>query len=257
MICAGVDAGSRAIKLVLVETDDLRVIGSGMLDQGTEPDELASQLLDRVLDDAGLDCGDIDRTVATGYARGVIDRADATITEISCHACGVRHHLPDAMTVIEIGGQDSKVLRLGADGRVQDFVMNDRCAAGSGRFLEVVAGRLGVGLAGLGEMALRSRRPAAISSTCVVFAESEIIGLLSSGGAPEDIVAGVQAAIAIRVATMAGGQVKPPLVVTGGVALIPGMGAALSSALGQPATVASDPQFTGALGAAILAGRQC
>ena len=119
--------------------------------------------------------------VATGYGRKLIRVADATITEITCQAWGVRQRVPEARTIIDIGGQDSKLLRLHADGTVGDFVMNDRCAAGTGRFLELLATRLGVRLAALGELAGRSRNPAIISSMCVVFAETEIIGLLASG----------------------------------------------------------------------------
>jgi predicted CoA-substrate-specific enzyme activase len=165
----------------------------------------------------------------------------------------VRQLVPDAMTVIDIGGQDSKLMRLDGNGKVRDFAMNDRCAAGTGRFLEVVAGRLGVGLESLGRMAAKSGNPAAISSMCVVFAETEIIGLLASGTACEDIVAGVQAAIANRIIAMAGRNIDLPIIFTGGVALIPGMDTALESALGQTVTVSPDPQMTGALGAAILA----
>ncbi|HRR83015.1 MAG TPA: acyl-CoA dehydratase activase, partial [Planctomycetota bacterium] len=140
-------------------------------------------------------------------------------------------------------------------GRVLRFQMNDRCAAGTGRFLEMVAARLGVGLDTLGDMALRSSRPAPISSMCVVFAETEIIGLLAAHARPEDIVAGVQTAIVKRVVAMAGRKLAPPVVFTGGVALIPGMDRALEAALGQPVSVAPSPQMTGALGAALLAAR--
>ena len=194
--------------------------------------------------------------VATGYGRKLLTEADATITEISCQAAGVSHCLPQARTVIDIGGQDSKLLHLAAGGSITDFSMNDRCAAGTGRFLEVVAARMGVRLAGLGEMVSRSRRPAVISSMCVVFAETEIIGLLAQGATPEDIIAGVQASIAARVAAMAGRRVASPVVFTGGVALVPGMSVALGTALGEPVTVAPDPQLTCALGAAILAARK-
>jgi predicted CoA-substrate-specific enzyme activase len=196
---------------------------------------------------------DVAAIVATGYGRNAVSIANTTITEITCQAVGVHHLVPKAMTVIDIGGQDSKLLRLDASGKVRDFAMNDRCAAGTGRFLEVVAQRLGVELESLGSMASRSRNPAAISSMCVVFAETEIIGLLASGTAGEDIVAGVQAAIAARIIGMAGRNVNPPILFTGGVAMISGMDAALKAALGQPVAISPDPQMTGALGAAILA----
>ncbi len=191
--------------------------------------------------------------MATGYGRKLIGMADRTITEITCQAWGVRQAMPDARTIIDIGGQDSKFMRLNGDGTVADFVMNDRCAAGTGRFLELVAMRLGVRLASLGDLAARSQNPAIISSMCVVFAETEIIGLLASGIAPEDIVAGVQASIATRVAAMTGRDLPLPIALTGGVALVPGMEAALGAALGQPLSVAPQPQLTCAHGAAILA----
>jgi len=167
------------------------------------------------------------------------------------------HHLaPDARTIIEIGGQDSKFIVLENGGRVRDFAMNDRCAAGSGRFLEVVAARLGVDLSTLGELSRHSRQAALISSMCVVFAETEIIGLLAEGVAPADISAGVQNAIALRVAALAGRMVTQPVCFTGGVALQSGMVRALETALSCAVVVPSLPQYTGALGAAILASRQ-
>jgi predicted CoA-substrate-specific enzyme activase len=253
MIYAGIDAGSRAVKVVLLDGESLEVVGSGLADQSLAPAAVALTLLDETLCTAGLQRSDIARTVATGYARNLIGLADATITEITCHARGVRHLVPAAMTVVEIGGQDSKLLRLRPNGSLRDFAMNDRCAAGTGRFLEMVAERLEIPLDRLGGMAARSRQPAAISSMCVVFAETEIIGLLATGTAPEDVVAGVQAAIATRVAGMTAGQVTPPLVLTGGVALVSGMCEALAAVIGVKPQVAPQPQYTGALGAALLA----
>jgi len=255
MYCAGIDAGSRTIKVVVLDAESLEVVGKGLLDQGVHHDALARQLFQSVLDARGLRRQDVAHIIATGYTRAGITLADSTVTEITCHATGVRHLLPEARTVVEIGGQDSKLLWLSEDGGVRDFAMNDRCAAGTGRFLEVVAGRLEATLDSLGELACLSRKPAAISSMCVVFAETEIIGLLSSGVPREDIVAGVQTAIASRIASMAGSRLTPPVVFTGGVALVPGMGAALQTALSCPITPAPDPQMTGALGAAILAAR--
>ena len=256
MICVGIDAGSRAIKVVLMDPADLRVLGSGVAEQGVNGGERATRLLEQVLAASGAELEKIGCIVATGYGRNAIGIADATITEITCHACGVHHLMPDVRTVIEIGGQDSKFLHLDPTGAVQDFAMNDRCAAGTGRFLEVLADRLGVSIEDLGRMSERSTRPAAISSTCIVFAETEIIGLLSSGTAPEDIVAGVQNSIATRVATLAGRNAEAPVAFTGGVALVPGMKRALEAAIGRSVSVAPQPQLTGALGAAILACRR-
>lgn len=256
MIGAGIDGGSRAIKVVLWDDDRGEVVGSGVCDQGVDHDRLARELFEEVLEQSPAAAEDVGRIVATGYTRAGIPFADVTITEITCHAAGVRRRVPDAATIIEIGGQDSKLLRLQSDGTVRDFAMNDRCAAGTGRFLEVVADRLKTDLGGLGELAEASESPAPVSSMCVVFAESEIIGLLSAGTPVEDIVAGVQRSIASRVAGMLGRDLEPPVIFTGGVALVPGMVEALESVLEVPVRVAPEPQMTGALGAALLACRR-
>ena len=255
MIYAGIDAGSRAIKIVLLDAGSHEVVASGVRDQGVAQDALAGELFEQLLRDSGLHRKDVSGIVATGYARDTVSIADTTITEITCHARGVHQVLPEARTVVEIGGQDSKLLRLDADGSVRDFAMNDRCAAGTGRFLEVIADRLDVGLQELGPMARASQEPAAISSMCVVFAETEIIGLLAANTPPEDIAAGAQASIAARILAMAGRKTVPPVAFTGGVALVGGMDTALEKALGHPVAVAPHPQMTGALGAALLAAR--
>ena len=252
-ICAGIDAGSRTIKVALLEGCGLELVGWGISDQGPGQAARARELFARVLAESGVGRDEVSFVVATGYARNSVEGADTTVTEITCHARGVCHQAPEAATVIEIGGQDSKLLRLDGRGGVRDFAMNDRCAAGTGRFLEMVAERLEVGLEELGEMAGRSAEPATISSVCAVFAETEIIGLLAEGAAEEDIAAGVQQAIAERAASLAHGKVEEPVVFTGGVALVPGMERALAAALGTPVCVAADPQMTGAVGAAMLA----
>lgn len=252
MICAGIDAGSRTIKAVLVDADG-RLLASAIADQGVRQEQLARQLLTDLLREHQLEDADLARTVATGYGRHSIGFADTTVTEITCHARGVRHLVPEARTVIDIGGQDSKLILLNADGTVTDFTMNDRCAAGTGCFLEVLAKRLQVPLAELGAMTARARHPAAISSMCVVFAETEIIGLLAAGTDPEDIAAGVQRAIAGRIGTMAARKAQGPVIFTGGVARVGGMDEALEFVLGQPVALAPDPQLTGALGAALCA----
>ncbi|HUW61619.1 MAG TPA: acyl-CoA dehydratase activase [Candidatus Bathyarchaeia archaeon] len=253
MVFAGIDAGSRAVKVVLIESGQRRVLSRKMCDQGVEQEALAADLLDQALHEAGHTRADLGRIIATGYGRNRIVFADSTVTEITCHAKGVRRLDADAMTIVEIGGQDSKLIRLDGSGLVRDFVMNDRCAAGTGRFLEVVAARLGTGLEDLGRMARKSLSPAPISSMCVVFAETEIVGLLATGAAAGDIVAGVQASIAKRVVAMAGRNVDEPIYFTGGVALVTGMAEAVADALGRPVKVAQDPQYTGALGAALIA----
>jgi predicted CoA-substrate-specific enzyme activase len=253
MIFAGIDAGSRTTKIVLLDAAGRDVLAADVVDQGIEQDALAESLLDRLLQEIGVDRSQVGMVVATGYGRKLLRVADVSITEITCQAWGVHRCVPETRSIIDIGGQDSKLLRLHPDGTVADFVMNDRCAAGTGRFLELLATRLDVRLAALGDLAGRSQNPAVISSMCVVFAETEIIGLLASGVLPEDIAAGVQTSLALRVAAMAGQKVEDPIVLTGGVALVPGIAAALSRAIGRPLIVAPQPQLTCALGAAILA----
>ena len=256
MICGGIDAGSRAIKAVLFDTDRKEILSSGLADQGVEQERLATELFETLLRDAGLERSQISGVVATGYGRNAIRFAGTTVTEITCHARGVHQLAPDARTIIEIGGQDSKVIALEDGGRVRDFAMNDRCAAGTGRFLEMVASRLNMNWDQLTELGRQSKSPALISNTCVVFAETEIIGLLAEGKPLPDVVAGVQNAIATRVSGLAGRLAVPPVYFTGGVALQSGMVRALEDVLSCQVRVAPQPQFTGALGAAVLAGER-
>jgi predicted CoA-substrate-specific enzyme activase len=240
---------------VIINGDSGSILAKGIDDQGIHQESVVEELYERLLEIACAERSDVARCIATGYARNAISFADDTITEITCHARGVHHQHPATRTVIEIGGQDSKLLRLNNDGTVYDFAMNDRCAAGTGRFLEIVAQRLEMHVSELGELVEESLDPAVISSMCIVFAETEIIGLLAAGTKPADIVAGVERAIATRVITMVGRNVQLPIVFTGGVALVPGMKKALEHALEHSIDIAEEPQFTGALGAALLACR--
>jgi predicted CoA-substrate-specific enzyme activase len=195
--------------------------------------------------------------VGTGYGRNNIDIAQKSVTEIQCHARGVWHFFPTVRTIIDIGGQDSKVIRLEAGGRVSDFVMNEKCAAGTGRFLEMAGKIFKVPLAELGPISLRAKTVAQISSTCVVFAESEIISLLAEGTPYESIIRGIHCSVVSRLLGM--GQrigLVPPLVFTGGVAENRGIVAEIITQLGiqpQEIQVPTEPKYTGALGAAILA----
>ena len=194
------------------------------------------------------------RVLATGYGRRLVDFADAVVTEISCHARGALHLFPDARTVLDIGGQDSKIILLGPDGMVKDFSMNDRCAAGTGRFLELAGAILGIPLSGMGEVTRGVESPAVINSTCVVFAESEVIGLLSQGRRPEEILAGLHTALAKQIISLLGKHaIESPVIFTGGVALNGGMVRALEGILKCEIRVPPYPQTVGALGAAISA----
>ncbi|MEW6073488.1 MAG: acyl-CoA dehydratase activase [Planctomycetota bacterium] len=253
MAFAGVDAGSRTIKVVLLDDGGSAILGSAVADQGVRQAERAEELYARALGAAGLDRADVAAVVATGLGRTAIGFAARTMTEITCQARGIHHLHPAARSVIDVGGQDSKVLRLDAGGRVLDFAMNDRCAAGTGRFLEIAARLLDLPLAALGTAALGAEAFAAVTTMCAVFAETEIIGLLAAGVPPAAIAAGVQRAIAARLVALAGRRLDPPTLLTGGVALIPGMDRALAAAAGRPVAVAAMAQCTAALGAALLA----
>ncbi len=253
MKVAGIDAGSRAIKIVLYDTDQRQVLGRGICDQGIRQEALAAKALDALLAEQGLGRRHLCGILATGYGRAALSFADETATEITCHARGVREQTPEVGTVIDIGGQDSKAIWFDSRGVVRDFVMNDRCAAGTGRFLEVLAGRLGVSVEELGAQAAGSVSPTPISSTCVVFAETEIIGLLAENADPRDIAAGVLKSIATRIASMLGRRATAPVLLTGGVARVGGMPDMLAEAIGCPIRIARNPEYTGALGAALLA----
>ncbi|NIA21322.1 MAG: 2-hydroxyglutaryl-CoA dehydratase, partial [Anaerolineaceae bacterium] len=192
--------------------------------------------------------------VATGYGRGQMAMAERRITEITCHAVGVHAVAPEARSIIDIGGQDSKVIRLDARGRVEDFAMNDKCAAGTGRFLEVIAGRFDMTVDQLGRSVGQKAAPVEISSTCTVFAETEVIGLLGEGHSREAIISGLHLALARRVAAMFEQlSAQPPVAFSGGVALNPAMVTMLQKCLQVPLRVAENPQLTAALGAALLA----
>ncbi len=232
--------------------DGSSVVGRGLVDAGLDVVDAARQALDQACTAAGARPESL---CATGYGRAAVPGADHRITEITCHARGLAALLPQARSAIEIGGQDSKVLRFDARGQVADFAMNDRCAAGTGRFLEVIAARLDHDPAGFGHLA-SGGTAVPISAMCVVFAESEIVGLVAGGTPPADIAAGVIAAIASRVAALAGRLLADPVALTGGVGLLPGMAEALARATGRPVLVAPHPQFTGALGAALIAAER-
>lgn len=253
MFYAGIDAGSRTIKAVIIDGESLEIAGHGIIYQGVKQSELAKTLFNRVLAESRLRLKDIDYIVATGYGRNNLDWVDTTVTEITCHAYGVKYNDKDVRTIIDIGGQDSKLIRLDEHGCVRDFVMNDRCAAGTGYFLEIISQRLEVSLNKLGAIAAKAENPSPISSMCVVFAETEIVGLLASGESIENITAGVQISIAKRIFSMGGAKIHDKVILTGGVALIEGMDNALKKELNHNIVIAKNPQMTGALGAAIIA----
>jgi len=253
---AGVDVGSLTAKSVLMGNNG--IISYSVMDTGTNPKKAGETVFDKVLNKAGCKREEIRHIVGTGYGRVSLSFVDRTITELTCHARGAHYLDPSIRTVIDIGGQDSKVIKLNADGSMSDFVMNDKCAAGTGRFLEVMARALEVDLEAIGSFSLSSRKPSRINSTCTVFAESEVVSLLASGEEKNDIVAGLHLSVAKRVGSMAKRlNIQEKIVFAGGVAKNVGVRNALEDFLEVHFTpLGEDPQIIGALGAAVVAKEQ-
>ena len=252
MITLGIDIGSATSKCVLL-ADGEKIIASAIVNGGigTEGSEEARS---KVMSESGIQPGDIDYIVATGYGRSLYEQADAQISELSCHAIGAHAVFPGVRTVIDIGGQDVKVMALDEHGRMKDFLMNDKCAAGTGRFLEVMANVLRMPVSELEVCAARSEKPAAISNTCTVFAESEVISQLANGVSVDDLVAGICDSVARKVSGLAKRiGVVPQLCMSGGVAQNSGVRLALEAQLGEPILYSEKAQLFGALGAAIYA----
>ena len=255
MITAGIDVGSVNTKLVVFDRATQTIFCEKVVPTGPRPRETAHRVMTECRNEHKDLSGRVRGVVATGYARHVVDRVEGTITEIKAAALGIRYWHAAAHTVIDIGGQDSKVLSLDGAGKVRDFVMNDRCAAGTGHFLSVLSKTLSVPLEEFGHLSLDSRRPVPVSSLCVVMAESEILSLLAADTPVGNVIAGLHEALARRVANMAARlRVEPEVVFTGGVAQNPGMRVALEKALGLPVAVARKPLLAAALGAALSAG---
>ena len=252
MITAGVDVGAITAKAALCGDGDLLAVA--VIQAGYDRAAAALRVLDQALASAGFAREQVACLVATGYGRVQVPGAQRTVTEITCHARGAHHLCPDVHTVIDIGGQDSKAIAVNAGGKVNDFVMNDKCAAGSGRFLEVMARALEVSVADFGTLALSASRRAQISSTCTVFAESEVVTHLAAGVPRDEIAAGIHEAIAARVATMARRiAVQDVVVLTGGVARNAGVVRMLEEKLGHRILVPEQAQLAGAIGAALIA----
>jgi len=252
MMTCGIDVGARTTKAVVL--DGKRAAGDAILDTGSDAAATARRVFEAALAAAGVEEPDLTCVVATGYGRGTVAWADRTVTEITCQARGARQMVPEAAGVLDVGGQDAKAIALESDGTVRDFVMNDRCAAGTGRFLEVMAAAFGVDLAEASRLALAAPSPVAIASTCTVFAESEVVSLRAQGRRSEDILAGVYASAALRLRAMAERiALKPPVVFTGGVAKQGAAVKAVRKVMGFRVVVPDRPQTTGALGAALIA----
>ena len=252
MYTMGIDIGSASSKVVIMK-DGKDVVAAEVVQFGTGSTG-PQKALEKAYEVSGLKKEDISYTVATGYGRFTFEEADKQISEISCHAKGIYHLVPTARTIIDIGGQDSKAIRLDDKGGIKQFFMNDKCAAGTGRFLEVMARVLETTLDKMAELDEQATDTAPISSTCTVFAESEVISQLSNGESRNNIIKGVHLSVASRACGLAyRGGLEKDVVMTGGVAQNAGVVRAVASVLKTDVIVAPNPQTTGALGAALFA----
>jgi len=252
MFTAGIDIGSITAKAAVIA--DGKLLGTRVIFTGYNSGVAGEKVFHELLEELHLNPSTIRKIVSTGYGRNSVTFASKAMTEIICHGAGAHYLNPAVRSIIDIGGQDSKVILLDEKGKVKNFAMNDKCAAGTGRFLEVMARALEADLDGFGTLSLKAGCPSRISSLCTVFAESEVISLISKGEKREDIIAGIHESIAARVAAMANRVgVVPPVVMTGGVAKNIGVVKAMEKKLGIPVEVSSYAQVNGAIGAAVLA----
>ena len=253
-ITVGCDVGSLTAKVVLI--CHRRILGTSIIKSRIDPAASAAAALEQALLNAGESSDRIAYCVGTGYGRDKIAFAHETISEITCHGKGAHWLLPSARTVIDIGGQDSKVIQIDPLGRVINFATNDKCASGTGRFLEIMAQVLNIEMEALGALSGKARKPVQLASTCTVWAQADVIKYLNSGERIEDIGAGVNNAIANRVAILVNAiNVEKDIVMTGGVAKNSGVKSVLDHLLGQRIRKISqvDPQLAGAVGAALFA----
>lgn len=253
MIVAGIDSGAGTTKAVILS--DNQVLVSKVMPTGYNVKKASDEVIKHVLERANLSFSDLERVVSTGYGRHSVSLANKAVSEILCHAKGVYFVVAGTDVIIDIGCQDSKVISVDENGNVTDFVMNDKCAAGTGRFLEVMANALDLKIDEMASESLKSTNPCHISSTCTVFAESEVISLRAQGVSRKDVIAGVHRAIARRVVLMASSLRfdNRKIIFTGGVAKNLGVKRALEEQIGQEIAIPEEPQLTGALGAALLA----
>ncbi|RJF86326.1 2-hydroxyglutaryl-CoA dehydratase [Oleomonas cavernae] len=248
----GIDFGSTTAKTVILDLKG-RIVASSVAHMGAVSGVGVKASIEQALEQAGLTQDDIGRTVSTGYGRRMLDVADKNYTEITCHARGAVAMVPEARLVIDIGGQDSKTIAVDENGLVMQFAMNDRCAAGTGKFLEVLARAMAIELEAMGDIALQAKETLKISSMCATFAETEVISLLAEGQSKPDVLGAVHAAIANRTVGLVGrvGK-KGPVVMTGGVARNKAAVHYIEAALGMPLILPPTPQIAGALGAALI-----
>lgn len=249
----GVDVGSTQTKAVVID-HARRIVGRSLIMTGANVVTAAQEAFQAALDDAVVREADIGYVIGTGYGRYKVTFGNDQVTEISCHARGAAHLFPGTRTVLDMGGQDTKAIRIGPNGDVVDFCMNDKCAAGTGRFLQAASFALEIPLSDLGTIALRAQRPVKISTTCTVFAESEVLSWAARGKKVEDILMGVHRSIAARsVALLTRVGVEEKVTFTGGVARNQAMVALLGELLQLEPQVGEEAHYMGSLGAALFA----
>lgn len=250
---AGVDVGSTQTKAVLIDEEGL-IVGRSLIDTGANVVKAAENAFIAALDEGRIDEEEVEYVVGTGYGRYRVTFGNTQVTEISCHGRGAVHLFPDTRTVVDMGGQDTKAISVTADGKISDFCMNDKCAAGTGRFLGAAAAALEIPLDDLGAISLQSERAVKISTTCTVFAESEVLSWIGKGKKIEDILWGVHKSIASRsAALMRRVGIESEITFTGGVSRNEGMVKALEERLEMPLNISEDCHYMGALGAALFA----
>jgi predicted CoA-substrate-specific enzyme activase len=253
MYYMGIDIGSLSTETVILDPTG-SVVSYDISATGADSRVSGERSSARAMEKGRVAVEKIGFVVATGYGRMSIPIANKTVTEITCHARGARYLFPKTRTILDIGGQDSKAIRLSEDGKVADFIMNDKCAAGTGRFLEVMARTLEVALRDMGPLSLKSRELIPISSMCTVFAESEVVSLIAQSKPKEDILNSIHNSICTRIIAMVDRiGLEAQLTMTGGVAKNSGVVEQIRSKLGMDPNVPEEPQIVGALGAALIA----
>ncbi len=250
---AGVDVGSTQTKAVILDEEG-RIVARSLTDTGAYLVRAADRAFEQAVAAAGIERAQVGYVIGTGYGRFNVSFGDAQVTEISCHAKGAWAIFPNTRTVIDIGGQDTKAIAVSDRGEVLDFAMNDKCAAGSGRFLTNSAEAVGLDVSEIGDRSLQAERPVRLSTVCTVFVESDILSYLAQGKKVPDILAGVHAAIAARtVALVRRVGANLEVTMTGGVSRNVGMRRAIEEKLGVPLNASGDSHYTGAIGAAMYA----
>jgi predicted CoA-substrate-specific enzyme activase len=250
---SGVDVGSTQTKAVILD-EARRIVGRSLIPTGANVVTAAQTAHDAALEQAGVLASDVGYVIGTGYGRYKVEFGDAQVTEICCHARGAAEMFPATRTVLDMGGQDTKAIRIAPGGDVLDFCMNDKCAAGTGRFLQSAAAALEIPLGELGQYARAGQRPVEITTTCTVFAESEVLSWLARGKKIEDILAGVHRSIAARsIALLRRVGIEEQITFTGGVTRNPAMVEVLSKLLETQLNVSEESHYMGALGAALFA----